>query len=340
MRLNGKRIIGLGVIRQASSNTIQISGEIRDSVSRLDRRFGEVDIEVISDEADFIQISVREVLITLAFTIAVVVATMLLFFRAIKPTIIPSTTIPVALVGVLAGIWLMGFSINLLTLLALVLATGLIVDDAIVVLENAQRLQDKGLGKRAAAVVGTRQVFFAVVATTAVLVSVFVPISFLPSEAGRLFREFGFVLAVAVILSSFVALSLVPALAARLDLTTDAQRDTRLSRWGRGANTRYVAVLQRCLDHPRATTGAAVAAALLAALLYGSLDNELVPDEDRGVVVINATGPDGVGLAFMDSEMDEIEQALQPFLDSGEIQSTFSIRSQPGAGNRATGRLG
>ncbi|MGB3379452.1 MAG: efflux RND transporter permease subunit [Allopontixanthobacter sediminis] len=325
VRLNGKRIIGLGVIRQASSNTIQISGEIREAVTRLDERFGDIAIEVISDEADFIQISVREVLITLAFTIAVVVVTMLVFFRAIKPTVIPSTTIPVALVGVLAGIYLMGFSINLLTLLALVLATGLIVDDAIVVLENAQRLQDKGLGKRAAAVIGTRQVFFAVVATTAVLVSVFVPISFLPSEAGRLFREFGFVLAVAVILSSFVALSLVPALAARLDLTAHDQPETRLSRWGSAANSRYASMLKRCLDHPRITLGAALVAAVLAGLLYGMLDNELVPDEDRGVVVISATGPDGVGLAFMDSEMDEIEQVLQPFLDSGEIQSTFSI---------------
>lgn len=325
VRLNGKRIIGLGVIRQASSNTIQISGEIRDAVSRLDERFADIDIEVISDEADFIQISVQEVLITLAFTIAVVVVTMLVFFRAFKPTVIPSTTIPVALVGVLAGIWMMGFSINLLTLLALVLATGLIVDDAIVVLENAQRLQNKGLGKRAAAVIGTRQVFFAVVATTAVLVSVFVPISFLPSEAGRLFREFGFVLAVAVILSSFVALSLVPALAARLDLRTSDQPETRLSRWGTAANTRYTAMLKRCLDHPRITIGASLVAAVLAALLYGMLENELVPDEDRGVVVINATGPDGVGLAFMEEEMNEIEAVLQPFLDSGEIQSTFSI---------------
>ncbi|MEC8178634.1 MAG: efflux RND transporter permease subunit, partial [Pseudomonadota bacterium] len=221
VRLDGRPIIGLGVVRQASSNTIEISDSIRQAVERVNRRFDDVEVQIVSDDAEFIRISVREVLITLGFTILVVVATMLIFFRAWRPTMVPSTTIPVALVGVIAGIWLMGFSINLLTLLALVLATGLIVDDAIVVLENCQRLQNKGLGRRAAAVVGTRQVFFAVVATTAVLVSVFVPISFLPSETGRLFREFGFVLAVAVILSSFVALSLVPALAAKFDLTSD-----------------------------------------------------------------------------------------------------------------------
>ncbi|MEE8230570.1 MAG: efflux RND transporter permease subunit, partial [Qipengyuania citrea] len=188
VRLDGQPIVGLGVVRQASSNTIEISSAIRADVERLNARFDDVRIDVVSDDAQFIRISVREVLITLAFTIAVVIGTMLVFFRAWRPTVVPSATIPVALVGVIAGIWLMGFSINLLTLLALVLATGLIVDDAIVVLENAQRLQNKGLGRRAAAVLGTRQVFFAVVATTAVLVSVFVPISFLPSEAGRLFR--------------------------------------------------------------------------------------------------------------------------------------------------------
>ena len=330
VRLDGQPIIGLGVVRQASSNTIEISDSIRQAVERVNRRFDDVEVEIVSDDAEFIRISVREVLITLGFTILVVVATMLIFFRAWRPTMVPSTTIPVALVGVIAGIWLMGFSINLLTLLALVLATGLIVDDAIVVLENCQRLQNKGLGRRAAAVVGTRQVFFAVVATTAVLVSVFVPISFLPSETGRLFREFGFVLAVAVILSSFVALSLVPALAAKFDLTSDETggdeaSKSRLARFGTAVTGRYDRLLKRALDAPRAMIIGSVLVAGLAGFLYTQLDNELVPDEDRGVVTVDATGPDGVGLAFMDRELDEIEQVLQPYLDSGEIESTFSI---------------
>ncbi|WP_137681777.1 efflux RND transporter permease subunit [Aurantiacibacter suaedae] len=330
VRLDGRPIIGLGVVRQASSNTIEISDSIQQAVERVNQRFDDVEVEIVSDDAEFIRISVREVLLTLGFTVLVVVATMLIFFRAWRPTMVPSTTIPVALVGVIAGIWLMGFSINLLTLLALVLATGLIVDDAIVVLENCQRLQNKGLGRRAAAVVGTRQVFFAVVATTAVLVSVFVPISFLPSETGRLFREFGFVLAVAVILSSFVALSLVPALAAKFDLTSseadgDETGKSRLSRFGTAVTDRYNRLLKRALDAPRAMIIGSVLVAGLAGFLYTQLDNELVPDEDRGVVTVDATGPDGVGLAFMDRELDEIEQVLQPYLDSGEIESTFSI---------------
>lgn len=325
VRLDGRPIVGLGVVRQASSNTIEISDSIRASVERVNARYDGIEISVVSDEADFIEISVREVLITLAFTILVVVSTMLLFFRGWRPTIIPSTTIPVALVGVLAGIWLMGFSINLLTLLALVLATGLIVDDAIVVLENAQRLQNKGLGRRAAAVVGTRQVFFAVVATTAVLVSVFLPISFLPSETGRLFREFGFVLSVAVLISSFVALSLVPALAAKFDIRSTHKEDDRLSQIGGKLRDRYSSALGWCLDHGKMVAGSAVVVAGMTGLLYTQLDSELVPDEDRGVVEIDATGPDGVGLDFMDRELDEIELVLQPYLEDGTIDSTFSI---------------
>ena len=335
VRLNGEQIIGLGVVRQASSNTIEISDAINASVDRLNGRFDDLKISVISDDAEFIRVSVEEVLITLGFTIAIVILTILLFFRQWKATIIPSATIPVALIGVLAGIWLLGFSINLLTLLALVLATGLIVDDAIVVLENAQRLQGKGLGRKAAAVIGTRQVFFAVIATTAVLVSVFVPISFLPSEAGRLFREFGFVLALSVIISSFVALSLVPALAARLHLVPQEQEDgtkqeegaisRRLGAWGGWLNARYERILNHCLDRPKLTLGVAVLAAGAAALLYGTLDNELVPDEDRGSIIVDASGPDGVGIDFMQGEMDEIEQVLQPLIDSGEIVSSFSI---------------
>ncbi|GAA5053305.1 efflux RND transporter permease subunit [Erythrobacter westpacificensis] len=333
VRLNGEPVIGLGVIRQAGSNTIEISTAVNEAVEEVNQRFEDIDIRVISDDAEFIKTSVTEVLITLGFTILVVVLTMLLFFGALGPTIIPSTSIPVALMGVIAGIWLMGFSVNLLTLLALVLATGLIVDDAIVVLENAQRLQKKGFGKRAAAVLGTRQVFFAVVATTAVLVSVFVPISFLPSQAGRLFREFGFVLAVAVILSSFVALSLVPALAARIDLTgKDDAPEGRLHdfrEWtaniGVGIRDRYSSALGRCLGRPWLTVGISVVVAGAAGLLYTQLQNELVPDEDRGSVSVWAQGPDGVGLDFMDRELDEIEAVLQPLVDEGVITSMLSI---------------
>ncbi len=146
----------------------------------------------------------------------IVVAVVGIFLGQWRATLVPVVAIPIALIGTLAAIWLMGFSVNLLTLLALLLATGLVVDDSIVVLENIQRRRAQGLGPRAAAVLGTREVFFAITATTATLAAVFVPISFLPSAAGRLFAEFGFVMAIAVAISSFVALTLGPMIASRL----------------------------------------------------------------------------------------------------------------------------
>lgn len=327
VRLDGEPVIGLGVIRQANSNTIAISDATRVAVERLNNRFDDIEVRVISDDAEFIKVSVEEVLTTLLITVAVVMATIYLFFGHAKPTLIPSASIPIALIGVVAGIWLLGFSINLLTLLALVLATGLVVDDAIVVLENAQRLQkEEGLGKKASAVLGTRQVYFAVIATTAVLVSVFVPISFLPSETGRLFREFGFVLAIAVILSTFVAVSLVPALAAKIDLAGEnAEPNPRLARIAGTVARRYRDFVGRCIAHPFATLGVSMLALAGAGLAYTQIPEELTPDEDRATFYVWASGPDGVGLNFMDREMDEIEQVLDPLLESGEVTSTLSI---------------
>ena len=155
-------------------------------------------------------------LYTLGEATLIVVAVIFLFLRSFRATIIPAVTVPIALIGTIAAMYLAGFSLNILTLLAIVLATGLVVDDAIVVLENIERHRAQGMGPRAAAVLGARQVFFAVVSTTATLAAVFIPISFLPGTAGRLFAEFGFVLAFAVGLSMVVALTLCPMLASRI----------------------------------------------------------------------------------------------------------------------------
>ena len=226
----------------------------------------------------------------------------------------------------LAAIWLFGFSINILTLLALVLATGLVVDDAIVVLENIQRQRAEGMQPRAAAVIGTRQVFFAVVATTAVLVSVFVPISFLGGTTGLLFREFGIVLASAVVISSFVALSLVPAAAARLlKKPGSGHLPAPLARIGATAARGYECSLRAVLNHRWLTTAAALAFAGGAVIVYQALDKELVPSEDRGALRILATGPDGVGIGYMDRQTEKIEAYLQPLLDNGEAEGVFSV---------------
>jgi hydrophobe/amphiphile efflux-1 (HAE1) family protein len=324
VRLDGRIGVGLGVIRQARSNTINISDGIRTSVEELNQRFGNVHLEVTADDAIFIKGSVREVLFTLLISVLIVVATIWLFMGSLRSTLIPAVSIPVALVGTVSAIWLLGFSINLLTLLALVLATGMIVDDSIVVLENIQRRKGQGLASRAAAVLGTRQVFFAVIATTATLISVFVPISFLPSTAGRLFREFGFVLAISVAISSFVALSMVPSLAARLP-AKDAIVPDYLSRPGRWLARLYDRSLEWVLNVPLVVAAGALAFAGFCYLLFINLDQELLPSEDRGILYISANAPDGVGLAYSETQANRIEDLLAPYVAQGEISRILTI---------------
>src|SRR5688500_9796578 len=217
LRINGRTGIGMGILRQAQSNTLDISTGIHAAVAELNETLPEgVSIAVTSDDATFIGGALEKVLHTLGEAILIVVAVIFLFLRSARATIIPAVTVPIALIGTLAAIYLAGFSLNIMTLLAIVLATGLVVDDAIVVLENIERHRAQGMGPRAAAVLGARQVFFAVISTTATLAAVFIPISFFPGTAGRLFSEFGFVMAFAVGLSMLVALTLTPMLASRM----------------------------------------------------------------------------------------------------------------------------
>jgi len=326
VRLNGQPVIGFGVVRQASANTIRISDTVQQRLAELDRRFDELEFVITTDNAVFIRAAVREVLITLMLAVGIVVATLFMFTGSIRATLVPSVTIPVALIGTVASIWLLGFSINILTLLAIVLATGLVVDDAIVVLENIQRRRSQGLGPRAAAVLGTRQVFFAVLATTITLIAVFVPISFLPSTAGRMFREFGIVLACAVAISSFVALSLVPTLASRLPAEDrSGPLNSLLVRFGRRLNDAYRSALKSLLDHPWMTLASAVLLAAAAGGLYRTLDRELIPAEDRGVLIVNGSGPDGVGLSYSQRQADRMESIIQPVIDSGDGQYRYTL---------------
>ncbi|SDD99000.1 efflux RND transporter permease subunit [Rhodospira trueperi] len=326
-RLDGRRVIGLGVIRQARSNTIAISDGIRTAVERLNDRMPDVEILVTSDDAVFIKGSVREVLTTLGIAVVIVVLTLWVFIGSPRATLIPTVSIPIALIGTVAAVWLLGFSINILTLLALVLATGLIVDDSIVVLENVQRRKAQGLGSRAAAVLGTRQVFFAVVATTATLVSVFVPIAFLPGMTGRLFEEFGYVLAIAVAISSFVALSLVPALAARLPASAAREAGKRgpLSTLGHGLARLYDRTLAMALGAPLVVLALVSVFGAAGWVLYQDLDRDLLPQEDRGVLFLSASGPDGANLTYATRQADYIEAILEPFVERGEVARALTI---------------
>ncbi|MCG7564853.1 efflux RND transporter permease subunit [Pseudoalteromonas sp. CnMc7-15] len=326
VRLDGQPVIGMEVIRQAQSNTIEISDEVLSLLTQMRERFPEMTFTLTSDDAQFIRSSVDEVLNSLVLTVILVVITLWVFIGSWRATLVPAFAIPVALVGSLALIWALGFSINILTLLALVLATGLIVDDAIVVSENIQRQRSLGLGRRAAAVVGTREVFFAVVATTAVLAAVFVPIAFLPSTAGKLFREFGGVLAGAVIISSFVALSLVPALTSKLKLKSDGKHV--FGKVGHALANVYKWCIHKVLNHAWLTLIACALVAVASGALYSQLENELLPSEDRGKIRIFARGPDGVGLNFMDRQAKEMEDILLPYVESGEIESIYTVVGQ------------
>ena len=325
--LNGRKVVGIGIVRRAQSNTIAISDAVQEAVERLNRRMKDVELIVISDDAQFIRSSVREVVVSLSIAVLVVIGVIFVFMGALRSTLIPAIAIPIALSGTIAAIWLLGFSINILTLLALVLATGMIVDDAIVVIENIQRQRALGLKPFAASVMGTRQVFFAVLATTATLISVFLPIAFLPSTAGKLFTEFGFVLAVAVGISSFVALSLCPMLASRLPDFGDGDKRTRglLSRFSALVTAGYQSLLVFTLNARFLVIGSAVAIASVAFAVFPTIDRELLPREDRGAIIIMMQGPDGVGLDYMDRQSARAEALLEPLRENGEITNILSI---------------
>ena len=335
LRANGQQGLGIGIIRQATSNTLEISANVRAVVEQLNQTLpDDVSIFVTSDDATFISGSIEEVIKSLGFAIAIVVAVIFLFLRDVRATMIPALTLPVALVGTLAAIYLVGFSINILTLLALVLATGMMVDDAIVVLENIVRQRAAGMGPRAAAVNGTLQVFFAVVTTTATLAAVFIPLSFLPGQAGGLFREFGFTLAIAVMLSSVVALSLCPMLASRLLAAPPAENPRGPMIWlGDKLKKFYALTLRGALAMPFVVVLVSGFVMVTAILMATTIRQELTPREDRAVALLSVTAPQGVSMEYTQAKMLQIEDLVTPLRDAGEVTNIFSI-SGFGADNR------
>ncbi len=328
LRANGQTGIGLGIIRQANGNTLAISQAVRQVVADLQPVLpDDVQMYITSDSANFIDGAIHEVELALGLSVLIVTAVIFIFLRDARATLIPVIAMPVALIGTLAAIWLVGFSVNIMTLLALVLATGLVVDDAIVVLENIVRRRSEGMGARAAAVLGTQQVFFAVLATTTTLAAVFIPLSFLPGQTGGLFREFGFTLAISVLLSSVTALTLCPVLAARMLKPHVEQRGFMTKVGGMLAGV-YVYTLRLCLAAPIVSLAVAVLFATLAVASFGSLRQELTPTEDRAAILLSVQAPQGVSLNYTDGKMREIEALVEPLRASGEVRSVFAIAGQ------------
>jgi multidrug efflux pump len=342
LRANGKTAIGLGVIRQSKSNTVAISDRVRAEIEKIRPQLPpEIDLQVNYDESLFIRASIKEVLVTLGISVFLVILVIFIFLRSFRATLIPAFTIPVAIVGAFSGLAFLGFSINVLTLLAVILAIGLVVDDAIVMLENIQRRIDSGEPRLVAAYRGAKQVSFAIVATTITLVAVFVPISFMGGNVGRLFAEFGFTLAVAVIFSSIVALSLAPMLCSKWlkpSPTNDLEHHRIYGATERffNAMTRgYHNLLDASLSRPVLTLAIGVAGLILAVGIFPRLAQELAPIEDRGVFIIPATAPVGSTAAFTSHHVSELEERLMPLLENGEVSRIMSITGFRREANRA-----
>ncbi|MGD9803105.1 MAG: efflux RND transporter permease subunit [Hyphomicrobiaceae bacterium] len=338
-RHDGRTAVGMEIIRQAQSNTIGISEGVRAAIDELKHSLPQgVDISIISDDAVFIEEAVHEVVVALIIAGAIVVIVILLFLASIHATIAPTIAIPISLIGTLAAIWMAGFSLNIITLLALVVATGLVVDDAIIVIENISRHRALGAGPRAAAVIGTREIVFAVLATTATLVAVFIPVSFMPGVVGSLFSEFGFVMAFSVIVSSFVALTLCPMLAAKIGTGHHAAETATPGRFGRVAAAFggfYGRALDWCLSLRWLVVAGCLAFGAAAYIAFRLVPSEITPTEDRSVININISAQQGSNLEYVSRKVALVESVLDELKKKGEITSVLTTVGRGGA-NRAT----
>ena len=337
-RGNGEPMVGLGVVRQSTANTLDVARAVRAEAERLNATLPE-GMELIAsfDSSVFIEGAVREVYRTLFIAISLVILTIFLFLGSVRAIIVPAVAVPVALISTFIALALFGFTVNLLTLLALVLAIGLVVDDGIIVVENVRRRMDEyGESAMVAAYRGTRQVAFAIISTTLVLISVFVPIALLQGDIGRLFSEFALTMAAAVAFSSFVALTVSAMLASRV-LTPRDQQNRLVGAIDGGIDLMrriYGWMLLRVLRLRWFALAGILALFALAALLYSQIPEEYAPTEDRGAFFVLVNGPEGASFSFMEEYMAEIEQRLMPLVDSGEI-SRMLVRAPRDFGNLA-----
>jgi multidrug efflux pump len=324
-RGNAVPMVGIGIIKQSTANTIAVADAAKAEMARINPTLPEgMEIKQSYDTSVFVKGAIREVYKTLGIAIGLVVLVIFLFLGSVRAMLVPAVTVPVSLIATFTVLLMLGFTINILTLLALVLAIGLVVDDAIVVLENIhRRMEQYGETRLVAAFRGTRQVGFAVVATTIVLVSVFVPIAFLQGDVGRLFAEFALTMAAAVVFSSFVALSLSSMLASQiLPAAHTSSSRFSLSHWVDGAfqwlRRGYGVLLRFLLSQPWIVLIAFLATLGAALWLFERIPQEYTPKEDRGAFFVLVNGPEGASYTYMKEYMDEIEARLMPYAESGE----------------------
>jgi multidrug efflux pump len=326
-RINGQQAIGLGILRQSTANTLSVAQGVKDEVERIRGSLPE-GVQVIFgyDESLFIAQSIYEVEHALLIALALVVGVIFFFLRSWRATIIPAVAIPVSIIASFIALAAMGFSINVLTLLGLVLAIGLVVDDAIVVLENVHRRIEEGEDVLLASLRGSREIAFAVIATTLVLVAVFVPLSFLGGNTGRLFTEFGFALAASVLFSGLIALTLTPMMCSKLlKPHSDGgilHRVTEPIFLAMNASLRWT--LGGALRAPWIVLGACGLIIGLAVALFNVIPKEFTPVEDRGTVIIPTTGPEGASFAYMREHVERIERMARPLVERGDVEVVFA----------------
>ena len=323
VRLNGRSAISAGVIRQTTANPLELSKGVRAMLPRLQEDLPpDVKIDIANDNSVFIDRAVKSVYTTIAEAVALVALVIFVFLRTVRASIIPIVTIPVSLIGSFALMQLAGFSINTLTLLALVLAIGLVVDDAIVMLENIYRHIEEGMAPFAAAIHGAREIGFAIVAMTLTLAAVYAPLAFTPGRTGRLFVEFALALAGAVVVSGFVALTLSPMMCSLLLRHNPKPNwfDRSMERWLTALANGYGRLLRGVLTGWRWAVVAVMAACAVGiALIYPNMRQELSPLEDRGVILANVNAPDGATLEFTDRYARRLEEIGQQYPEFDRI---------------------
>jgi multidrug efflux pump len=337
VRLNGVPSISTGVIRNATANPLEVSAGVQALMPQIQRDLPDsVKVVRANDNAVFIDRSVKSVYETVAEAVVLVALVVFVFLRTLRASIIPLVTIPVSLIGSFALIALAGFTINTLTLLALVLAIGLVVDDAIVVLENIFRHIEEGFTPFQAAIKGVREISFAVVAMTLTLTAVFAPLAFTPGRTGRLFTEFALTLAGAVIVSGFVALTLTPMMCSKLlrHNPTPNRFDRGMERVLVALTAGYTRVLRGVLAQRWVVLVIMAVSAGLSGWLFAHAKSELSPLEDRGVIIMPVRAPDGATLDYTARNLDAIDAigATYPefdrrfmFLGNGQVSTATAL---------------
>jgi multidrug efflux pump len=326
LRFNGTAAVAIGVVRQSKANLIQVAKEIRDELPAIQASLPPgVEIAIAFDGSEFVTRSIREAQDTLVLAAGLVVIIIFLFLRNLRATIIPGLAIPTSIIATFAVMYFLGFSINNLTLLALTLAIGIVVDDAIIVLENAYRHQEElGESPDVAATNGTREIAFAVIATTISLVAVFTPLAFLKGNTGRLFNEFGIAVAGSVLISGFVALTLTPMLCAKVLRVPPSHGVLyqALERGFDGLARGYARTLGSALRNRAVVLLGAAAAVVLAVVLFRSLKREFIPADDQGWFLTFIVAPEGSSLAYTDGYQRQVEAILGR---TPEVKVYFSV---------------